>query len=141
MPINTSTQQFIHETISEWAVETLAILQMQITKKGIILKGDLLRSLSYKVVKEAAGAVRYELSFKEYGRILDMSRHKVKPRKINRTITLGGKEVKVRRRSVNSKWYSKQIFKAIYSDGGLYSQIINNYKEWALRKVVAALEG
>lgn len=129
-------QRFIHETIAQWAVETELLLKMEVTKKGLVLTGDLIRSISYKIVKEAVGT-RYDLSFNDYGRILDMNRQKVSARSLNRKVLLGGKEVK--RRRGNTKWYSKNIYRQVYGAEGLFARLLDGYTDWALRQVIASL--
>jgi hypothetical protein len=134
----TTDQRFIHETIAQWAVETELLLQMQVVKKGLVLTEALLRSISYRIVKEAVG-VRYELSFNDYGRILDMNRQKVSSRSLNRKVLLGGKEVKLRRNANNTKWYSKNIYKQIYGNEGLFARLREGYSEWALKRIIESL--
>lgn len=131
-------QRFIHATIAQWAAETELLLQMQVVKKGLVLTEALLRSISYQIVKEAVG-VRYDLSFNDYGRILDMNRQKVSSRNLNRRVLLGGKEVRVRKNAANTKWYSKNIYKQIYGTDGLFDRIQHNYQTWAMEQIIAAL--
>lgn len=135
----TTDLRFLHETIAEWAVETELLLQMTVVKKGIVLTESLLRSISYKIVKEAVG-VRYDLTFKDYGRIVDMNRQKVSARKLNRRVLLGGKEVKAGR-STNTRWYAKNIYKQMYGAEGLFARLSENYQDWALKQIIASLEG
>lgn len=139
-PMISTEQRFLHETIAQWAMETELLLQMQVVKKGLVMTEALLRSISYQIVKEALG-VRYDLSFNDYGRILDMNRQKVSSRNLNRRVLLGGKEVKVRRNGNNTKWYSKNIYRQIYGNDGLFDRIQNNYQAWAMEQVIASLEG
>jgi hypothetical protein len=136
----TTDLRFIQATIAQWAVETELLLQMQVVKKGLVLTESLLRSISYKIVNDALGT-RYELSFNDYGRILDMNRQKVSARSLNRKVLLGGKEVKVRRNGNNTKWYSRNIYKQIYGNEGLFDRIQNNYQAWAMQQIIASLEG
>ena len=135
-----SQHRFIEETIARLAVETELLLQTQVVKKGLVLTEKLLRSISYKIVKEAAAGVRYDLTFRDYGRILDMNRQKVSAKSLNRRVLLGGKEVRVRRNAANTKWYSRNIFKQIYGAEGLYTRLATGYKDWALQRVIEGLE-
>lgn len=135
-----SQQKFIEETIAQWAIETELLLQTQVVKKGLVLTETLLRSISYKIVKEATAGVRYDLTFRDYGRIVDMNRQKASAKALNRKVLLGGKEVRVRRNASNTKWYSKNIYKQIYGVEGLYAKLATNYKDWALQRVIESLE-
>lgn len=136
----TSQQKFIEETIAQWAIETELLLQTQVVKKGLVLTEQLLRSISYKIVAEATAGVRYDLTFRDYGRILDMNRQKVSAKRLNRKVLLGGKEVKVRRNATNTKWYSRNTYNQIYGKDGLFERLRDNYKEWALQQVIKSLE-
>ena len=131
-----SEQKFIHTTIAQWAVETELLLKMEVTKKRLILSGDLIRSIGYRIVKEAVGT-RYDLSFNDYGRILDMNRQKVSARSLNRKVLLGGKEV--RRRSGNTKWYAKNVYRQVYGNEGLFARLLDGYTDWALQQVISSL--
>ncbi|MFN4254529.1 MAG: hypothetical protein ACK4Q5_05945 [Saprospiraceae bacterium] len=130
---------FVHETVAQWAAEVLVLLQTQVVKKGIVDTGDLYNSLSYKIVRQAAESVGFQLSFNDYGRILDMTRQKVKPSQINRTVMLNGKKVRVRKNAVSAGWYSKPLYRAVYGDDGLFERLSENFSAWALERVKAAL--
>lgn len=134
-----SIQDFQREVVTRWAAETITLLQGQIVRKGLVATEDLLRSLSYEIVREAAGGVGINLSFNTYGRILDMNRQKIKPQELNRRVLLGGKEAKAGKGASNRKWYSKTIFNSIYGDHGLVDRLLNGYGQWALERIQAAL--
>ena len=136
----TSQQKFIEETIAGWAAETLLLLRAQVVKKGLVLTEQLLRSISYKIVKEAAAGVRYDLSFRDYGRILDMHRRKASARQLNRRVLLGGKAVRVRKNAVSTKWYSKNVFRQVYGKEGLFERLRDGYGAWALGMIIKRLE-
>ena len=134
-----SQQKFIEETIAQWAIETQLLLRTQVVKKGLVLTEALLRSITYKIVKEAATGVRFDLTFRDYGRILDMNRQKVSAKRLNRKVLLGGKEVRVRRNATTTKWYSRNINRAIYGKEGLFERLRDNYKEWALERIIESI--
>ncbi|MEO1210773.1 MAG: hypothetical protein AAFX78_14655 [Cyanobacteria bacterium J06638_20] len=136
----TSQQKFIEATIAQWAIETQLLLQMQVVKKGLVLTEQLLRSISYKIVKEAAAGVRYDLTFRDYGRILDMNRRKASARQLNRKVLLGGRAVRVRKNATSMKWYSRNMFRQVYGKEGLFERLRDGYGAWALERVIEQLE-
>lgn len=66
-------QEFTRYALENWGDLVLSRLSEKIRQRKVVLSGDLLRSLRYKVVSGASGEVaKLLLSFQDSGRIKDM---------------------------------------------------------------------
>lgn len=135
-----SIDDFVRQTVTEWAAETVALLQIEAARRGMVITEDLLRSISYAIVRDAAATAGVELHFNTYGRILDMQRQRVKPQALNRRILLDGKEVRVRKNASTRSWYSKKTYQGIFGQTGLFDRLLHGYADWALQRISTALE-
>lgn len=136
--INASVQEFQRQVLSEWAATTVALMQISAAKKGLHDTGELINSIGYRVFSAGASAMGLDISFNQYGRILDMTRNQATPTAVNKAILLGGKTINARKNAVSKNWYSKVVFPRIYGSGNnesLIEKLTEGYALWALERI------
>lgn len=66
-------QEFINQELGDWGESVLDVLEAKIRAKGLILSGELLRSLSFQLLKATSERnAHLQLIFQDAGRIKDM---------------------------------------------------------------------
>lgn len=114
---------FIQHELTMWGKAVFERLEKQLQKLNINVTQELLHSLSYKVIAAtAAHNGIFSLTFKEYGRMVDMGVGR--GRKIE-SIKSNGQLLKNKGRKAK-KWYSKTTYGMI---NGLIDRITWNYQE------------
>lgn len=121
-PFNPNQLAFIQTELAEWAFVVELELKKKLHEKGIEFTGDLEKSLSYKVFTASGGnSGRYQLSFLEYGRMVDMGKGRISKFE---TIKSNTRRLKKRK---PEKWYAKTVYGLVY--GNLIRRIQNNYSQ------------
>jgi len=125
--MNQDKLNFIYDELTNIAKEIHERMQKAMLEKKIGITEELLKSLSYQVFKASGSSDgRYELSFLEYGRMLDMNvgrARKIESIKTNRRIIVGARD---------KKFYSKPAYGKI---SRLISNLVNGYQEQSIATI------
>ncbi len=119
---NPNQMEFIQRELAEWAIIVELELKKKLHEKNIHITGDLENSLTYQVFVAGGGnSGRYQLSFLEYGRMVDMGKGRIR-----KTESIAGNTARLKGRKPE-KWYAKTAYVLIY--GNLIRRLQNNYQE------------
>lgn len=118
--LNQNQLNFLQVELADWAIMVERRLKQTLLNKEINATGDLLRSLSYQTFVAGGGnSGRFQLSFLEYGRFVDMGAGK---RSKLETINGNTRALKGRK---PQKWYTKKVYDMVF--GNLLDRLYNNY--------------
>jgi hypothetical protein len=131
-------KQFIYDALTEWAPWIHGRLLSEFSKMDIGVTEELLHSLGYKVFTQSGlDGGKYELSFLEYGRMLDMG----VGRGVSSSIAANARayrkasDHKIRQAK---KWYSKTTYGGL---NRLIRMVIDGYQPAIINTIKTPMEG
>ncbi|RNC65693.1 hypothetical protein [Proteiniphilum sp. X52] len=129
---------FQEEVLSQHGEFVVDLLQDTLEKKKIIFEGDLHDILDYETFKR--GIQRgLRISFFDYGRFIEIRKHKKKPSKMETNtnqLIWGIKENTMKKKPKDVSWYSKNVYGSLNRLIGILMYEFTDYELARLKKII-----
>lgn len=126
---------FQDEVLSQHGEYLVDLLQESLQEKKIFFEGNLYNALKYEVFKK--GEQRgLRLSFLDYGRFIEIRRHKGKSKMSTNTNQLLWRIKENTMRKKNTNWYSKNVYGSLNRLIGILMYEFTDYEIERLKKSI-----
>lgn len=126
---------FQDEVLSQHGEYLIDLLQESLQEKKIFFEGNLYNALKYEVFKK--GEQRgLRLSFLDYGRFIEIRRHKGKSKMSTNTNQLLWRIKENTMRKKNTNWYSKNVYGSLNRLIGILMYEFTDYEIERLKKSI-----